>query len=347
MIWGDRRLDRFAFVLALAGCGVAAVLGSPRAQDAGSFLKGETVRFYVGFSPGGGYDAYARMLAPHFEKRTGATVVVENRPGGGGNTALNQLVRTKPDGLTMMMLNGEGALMYQLTKQPGVAYDMAKVSIFGRVAHEQHFFLVRPDLQGDLKAIVASGDKLKFSSTSRMDNLGDYAAVTCEALAMKCQIITGYKGSKEAGLAVMNKEVDALTISDSSGNDYSQGGRTRVVAAIGNARSELKPDIPTIFEMFQIPPERKWFMDFRLKAKDFGRVFVGPPDMPADKLAYLQKVWRDILTDPEIMAEGAKTQRPLNYETPEKLQQTVRDLLHSLSPEKLQEFNEVLLKKFS
>jgi tripartite-type tricarboxylate transporter receptor subunit TctC len=164
---------------------------------------------------------------------------------------------------------------------------------------------------------------------------------------MKCQIITGYKGSKEAGLAVMNKEVDALTISDSSGNDYSQGGRTRVVAAIGNARSELKPDIPTIFEMFQIPPERKWFMDFRLKAKDFGRVFVGPPDMPADKLAYLQKVWRDILTDPEIMAEGAKTQRPLNYETPEKLQQTVRDLLHSLSPEKLQEFNEVLLKKFS
>jgi tripartite-type tricarboxylate transporter receptor subunit TctC len=325
----------------------AGELAPARAQDAGAFLKGETVRFYVGFSPGGGYDAYARMLAPHFEKRTGATVVVENRPGGGGNTALNQLVRNKPDGLTMMMLNGEGALMAQLTKLPGVAYDMAKVSIFGRVAYEQHLFLVRPDLQGDLKSVVASGNKLKFSATSRIDNLSDYAAATCEALQMNCQIITGYKGSKEAGLAVMNGEVDALTISEGSGSDYSQGGRTRVIAAIGNERSTLKPEIPTIYEMFQIPPERKWYLEFRLKAKDFGRVFVGPPDLSADKLAYLQKVWRDILTDPGIMAEGAKTQRPLAYETPEKLQQTVRELLQSLSPEKRQEFNEVLLKKFS
>ncbi|MGC2778247.1 MAG: tripartite tricarboxylate transporter substrate-binding protein [Bradyrhizobium sp.] len=345
-MWGDYR-RRIPFAVAvLAGLALTPI-GSARAQDAGAFLKGETVRFYVGFSPGGGYDAYARMLAPAFEKRTGATVVVENRPGGGGNTALNQLVRNKPDGLSMMMLNGEGALMYQITKQPGVQYDMAKVSIFGRVALEQHFFLVRPDLQGDLKSIVASGNKLKFSATSRIDNLSDYAAVTCEALAMNCQIITGYKGSKEAGLAVMNGEVDALTISDSSGNDYSQGDRTRVVAAIGNRRSELRPDMPTIDEMFKIPPERRWFLEFRLKAKDFGRVFVGPPGLPADKLAYLQRVWREILTDPEIMAEGAKTQRPLAYETPEKLQQTVRELLQSLTPEKLQEFNEVLLKKFS
>ena len=86
-------------LLALAlSCGVFASFAPAGAQDASQPLKGETVRFYVGFSPGGGYDAYARMLAPHFEKATGATVVVENRPGGGGLTALNQLVRGKPDG---------------------------------------------------------------------------------------------------------------------------------------------------------------------------------------------------------------------------------------------------------
>src|SRR5919107_2648299 len=98
------------------------------AQDASMPLKGETVRIYVGFSPGGGYDAYARMLAPHFEKKTGATVVVENKPGGGGLTALNQLVRAKADGTHMMMLNGEGAIMAQLVKQDGVLYDMTKLN---------------------------------------------------------------------------------------------------------------------------------------------------------------------------------------------------------------------------
>ena len=70
--------------------GVLSPFAPAGAQGANMPLKGETVRIYVGFSPGGGYDAYARMLAPLFEKKTGATVVVENRPGGGGLTALDR-----------------------------------------------------------------------------------------------------------------------------------------------------------------------------------------------------------------------------------------------------------------
>src|SRR5687767_1219960 len=175
-------ISRRALLALALSCGVFASFAPASAQDASMPLKGETVRIYVGFSPGGGYDAYARMLAPHFEKRTGATVVVENRPGGMGLTALNQMVRGKTDGLTMMMLNGEGAILGQLTKQAGVAFDMAKVAIYARVTDEQHLFLVRPGMPDSLKEILASGTKVKFSATGRPDNLGDYAAVTCEAL---------------------------------------------------------------------------------------------------------------------------------------------------------------------
>jgi tripartite-type tricarboxylate transporter receptor subunit TctC len=321
-------------------------VGRAAAQEPGAFLKGETVRFYVGFSPGGGYDAYARMLAPHFEKRTGATVVVDNRPGGGGLTALNQLVRTKPDGLTMMMLNGESALLGILTKQPGVAFDMTKVTTLARVAHEQHFLLVRPDMPGSLKEIVASGRKIKFSASGRVDNLGDYAAVLCEALQMNCQIIAGYKGSKEAGLAVMNGEVDALAISDGSGNDYAQGGRTKVIATIGHERSKFKPDVSTVYEMFSLAPERKWWLDFRLAIKAYGRVMVAPPDLPADRREYLEHVWRDILSDPAVIAEGERTQRPLSYEAPAKLNGVIRDVLQLLPADRLRDVNEVILKKY-
>jgi tripartite-type tricarboxylate transporter receptor subunit TctC len=335
---------------AFVALGLAALLAGATgasAQDPGAFLKGETVRFYVGFSPGGGYDAYARMLAPHFEKRTGATVVVENKPGAGGLTALNQLVRSKPDGLSMQMLNGEAALISQLTKQAGVSYDMTKVALFGRVAEEPHFMLVNPSLPSTLKEIVASGRKVKFSAGNRLDNLGDYAAVLCEALKMNCQIVTGYKGSKEAGLAVMNGEADALTISESSAIDYSQGGRTKLVAAIFHKRSELNPNIPTVYELFQLPPEQKWWLDFRLGIKAFGRAIVGQPGLPADKLKYLQNVWREILTDPEVTAEGDKTKRPIEYESPETLGKTVREVLETLPADKLKEVNEVLLKKYS
>ena len=121
------------------------------------------------------------------------------------------------DGLTFQMLNGEAAILSQLTGKPGVAYDMTKVSILARVEEEPHFMLVNPKMPNDLKAIIASGKKVKFSAGSRTDNLGDYAAVLCEALKMNCQIITGYKGSKGASLAMFNGEADALTISESSG----------------------------------------------------------------------------------------------------------------------------------
>jgi tripartite-type tricarboxylate transporter receptor subunit TctC len=335
-------------LLALAfSYGVFSPFAPASAQDAALPLKGETVRFYVGFSPGGGYDSYARMLAPYFEKKTGATVVVENRPGGGGLTALNQLVRAKADGTNMMMLNGEGAIMAQLVKQEGVAYDMTKLNTLARIAHEQHLVLVRPDMPNTLKEIQASGKKIKFSAVGHIDNLSDYAAVLCEALKLDCQIIVGYKGSKEAGLAVMNGEVDALTISDGSGVEYSQGGKTKVIAAIGNARSPFKPEIATVYEQFQLQPERKWYMDFRLSIKDYGRVMVAPPGIAPDRLKYLQQVWKEILTDPALLAEAEKVQRPLSYEAPEKLNKTIKDILESLPPEKIKDINEVLQKKYS
>jgi tripartite-type tricarboxylate transporter receptor subunit TctC len=342
-IRGGAHALRAAAVLAA----LAAASQPSHAEQPGAFLKGETVRFIVGYSPGGGYDAYARMLAPHFEKRTGATVIVENKPGGGGLTALNQLVRSKPDGLSMQMLNGEAAIISQLTHQAGVAYDMTKVSIFGRVAEEPHFMLVNPSLPDSLKEIIASGRKLKFSAGGRTDNLGDYAAVTCEALKMNCQIITGYKGSKEAGLAVMNGEVDALTISESSAIDYSSGGRTKLVVTIAHQRSKLKPDVPTVYEMFQLAPEQKWWFDYRLGIKAFGRVVVGQPGLPPDKLQYLQKVWREVLTDRAVIEEGAKSRREIDYEGPDKLGKTVRDLLETLPADKAKEITDVILKKFS
>ncbi|MDH4189952.1 MAG: tripartite tricarboxylate transporter substrate-binding protein [Betaproteobacteria bacterium] len=328
----------------LAGMALA-LQPAPVGAAEGDFLKGETVHFLVGYSPGGGYDTYARMLAPHFEKRTGATVVVENRPGGGGTTALNQLFRAKPDGLTMQMLNGESAIIAQLTKQPGVAYDMGKVSLYGRVLEEPHFMIVNPKFPDSLRELIASGKKIKFSAGSRTDNLGDYAAVTCEALKINCQIITGYKGSKEAGLAVMNGEADALTISETSAINYSKGGRTKIVVTIARKRSAERPDIPTVYEMFQLSPEGKWWFDFRLGIKAIGRVVVGTPGIPQDRLQTLQRVWREILTDPAVIAEGAKTKHDVEYEAPDKL--NVRDLLERLPADKLREVNEVILKKFS
>lgn len=333
--------------LAAGLAGAALLLAPPVTAADSAFPKGETVRLIVGYSPGGGYDAYARMLAPHFERATGATVVIENRPGGAGLTALNQLVRGKPDGLAMMLVNGEGALIAQLTKQPAVAFDMTRVSILGRVTDEQHLLLARPGLPDSLPEVRAAGRLVKFSAMSRPDNLGDYAAVLCEALQMNCKIVTGYPGSKEAALAVLNGEVDALTLSEGSAVDYAQGGRAKILAAIGHRRSELQPGVPTVFELVQLAPERRWWLDFRLGIKSFGRTLVAPPGLPPERLRALREAWRQVLDNPAVQAEGQRTRRPIRYEAPEVIERELGELLRSLPPERLREVNEILLKKFS
>lgn len=326
--------------------GAAAISQSASAAE-GDWLKGQTVRFVVGYSAGGGYDTYARMLAPFFEKHTGATVIVENKPGGGGMTATNQLVRGKPDGLTMQVLNGESAIMWQLTGETGVSYDMTKVSMLAGIQHEPHFMLVNPKLPDTLKEIVNSGKKLKFVATRRVDNLGDYAAVLCEALKMNCQIITGYKGSKNASLAMMNGEADALTISESSGLHYASGGRAKIVVTIGHERSEFKPDIPTVFEVYpKMTAAQKWWIDTRLKAKTTGRCLIGPPGLPPDRLAYLQKVWKEVLTDPAVIAQGKKLKHEVHYTSPADMQRAVKELLQDMSKSDREKLKEVLTKKF-
>src|SRR3954469_839578 len=100
--------------------GLATLASSAVAQDSEqAFFAGKTVRFVVGFGPGGGYDAYARMLAPYLSKNLGATVIVENRPGAGGLVALNGVYMAPPDGLTIMIVNGTGAAFSQLTDEKG------------------------------------------------------------------------------------------------------------------------------------------------------------------------------------------------------------------------------------
>ena len=97
----SRTLSRWCAV-AVTAFGLAFASTSASSQDAASFYRGKVIYFVVGASPGGGYDAYARLLAPHLEQETGATVVVVNRPGAGGTLALNQVYDTKADGLTIM-----------------------------------------------------------------------------------------------------------------------------------------------------------------------------------------------------------------------------------------------------
>jgi tripartite-type tricarboxylate transporter receptor subunit TctC len=333
----------FARVALAAAVLFAGFAGAANAQSPAEFYKGKNVLLVVGYGPGGGYDAYARMVAPYLSKVTGANIIVTNVPGAGGLNALNRTY-TATDNLTMMIVNGTAAGLSQIVDEPGVKYDLSKFGYLGIVSASPWVWLVNPDkpLVTNVQEAMKPGLKIRWSASGPIDGLSDGAAITCAALKLDCQIIIGYKGSNEAALAVSRGEMDSIYVSDTSANNYVKATQNKPVAAMGRKRSRFFPDLPTVFEQVQLSPEATWWFDFRATVDDLGRILVVPPNMAPDRLKFLQDAVHKVLTDPQLIADGEKSQRYIDYQDPETTLKKINSAVSNLTPEQKAQITQVL-----
>lgn len=333
-------------LLVLLVLGGALQEGAYAQSAAQSFFHGKTVKILVGYSPGGGYDVYAHMIAPYLAKELGSTVIVDNEPGAGGLRALDNLYAMEPDGLTIMLVKGNAALMAQLTDQPGVRYDLAKFTYLGGTGASPEVWLSSPSapIKTASDAIKAN-TIIRWAATGPMDGASDVAAMICEALKLRCKVILGYPGTNDMALALGRDETDAAVTSDASGNAYVQEKSAWPIATLSHVRSAYFPDLPTIYEATSLSPAAKWWFDLRSTTAVLGRIFVAPPGLPAQRLAFLQDAVRKALTDPELITQGKKSRYFVQYQQPDDTRAAaLKILLHTSSQEK-QRIKEVTAMK--
>jgi tripartite-type tricarboxylate transporter receptor subunit TctC len=178
-----------------------------------------------------------------------------------------------------------------------------------------------------------------------MGGLSDGAAVTCAALKLNCGIIRGYQGSAQGALALARGETDAMYVSDGSANNYVSNGDAKAVATISTERSRYFPKLPTIFEAVKLTPDQKWWFEFRAAVDNVQRTLAMPPNVAPDRLAYMQKVAKKILTDPKVIAAGEKTQRYIDYRDPAQVKKMIETVLVSITPEQKKHAKDVILKE--
>ena len=316
---------------------------SARAQDAAAFYRGKTVHFVVGLGVGGGFDAYARMIAPYLGQELGANVVVDNLPGAGGLLALNQIYTAQGDGLRLLIVNGTPAGLGQLIEQDNIRYDLAKFDHLGVISAYPWIWLASK--QSGIKSVadaLQAGRKIRWGGTGPSDGPADGAAITCEALKLDCQTILGYRSSGEIALAMERGELDALYVSDSSAANYTQAGQVTPVASMARVRSALLPNVPTVYEQAKLTPDQEWWFDFRANLNDLGRILVTSPGTPPDRLAFLREAVRRALTNPALIAEGEKSQRFVAYQAPEKAVEITRKVLTAVTPEQKKRIRDVV-----
>ncbi len=321
----------------------AIIASHANAQDAASYYKGKVVHFVVGIAVGGGFDAYARMIAPYLAKELGSTVIVENQVGAGGLLALNRMYAGSPDGLRLLIVNGTPATLGQLLERENHKYDLMKFDHLGIISAYPWIWLAGPK-SGilTLEDALKPGALLRWGGTAPGDGPMDGAALTCQALQLNCKIVSGYRGSAEIALAMERGEVDLMYISDSSAANYVKSGSARALAAMARNRSELLPDARPIYEQLKLTPEQQWWFDFRGNLNDLGRMLVTTGGTPPERIAFLRAAMKRALTNPELIAEGEKSQRGIKFQPPEEVLELVKKTLTAITPEQKKQIRDAV-----
>lgn len=280
--------------------------------EATDFFEGETITFVVDRSPGGGYDQYARLVAPYLADELNATVVVENQEGAGGLVAVNSLAAKEATGLDIAIFNAPGLVPATLADYQGVRFAPAELTWIGRVAGEPDIVVVPEESPLESFEDVIAGSDLTFGSSG--PGAADYVnpSVLIDVFDLDAEVVSGYDGASEIELGVLRGDVDAMTGSLDSRLPALNNGTTRALAVLAPERLEEIPDVPTVFE-FDLDEASEAVMEAHIGVKEIGRPIVAPPGLDAAKTYVLREALATVVEDPELLAEADQIQRPIDF----------------------------------
>lgn len=325
-----------ALMLTAVGCGgkPAADKPSSAASDkkAGSedldFYNGKTVTFIVATKAGGGYDTYARLIAPFLQKYLpGSTVLVKNVPGAGHIIGANEIYNAKPDGLTLGIFE-KGLILSQIRGDQGIKFDLKKFSWLGNAASGSRVLLV------GAKKPYTSWEDLKKAKEIKWGGAGLGASDSNDALlidyilGINGKVIQGYKG-EEANLAIMKGEIDGAAGSYDSYQRLIEDKEARAILLIGTPVSGLK-DVPMLVDI--APADKKPIAHLLDSQAKLGRILAAPPGIPEGRVRVMREAMKKSLEDPELLARAKQMKLPIDYMPGEELARSVSSALDQ-SPE--------------
>jgi tripartite-type tricarboxylate transporter receptor subunit TctC len=276
------------------------------------FYKDKTVRIVVGYSAGGSFDLYSRMIARHFGKHMpgNPTAIVDNMTGAGGIIAANYLFnQAKPDGLIVGAWAAPLILQHIMGNE-ATKFDGRKFGYLG--VPSPYDTLCTFNAQSGIKTVedwAAAKRPMKISSIGPGTSTSDVPKLLQVALGLPMQVVEGYKGGADARVAVEAGEVDGYcgswqTVKTVWRGAFESGKIRPVLLATLKPHPDLK-DVPLAIKYAKTDEAR---LLLRIADSAHGAQFPYsvPPGVAKDRLQILQKAFLDALKDPELLAEAKK-----------------------------------------
>lgn len=305
-------------------------LSASHAADAAMPFKGARITLSVGYGAGGGFDLYARVLARYFGKHIPGepTVIVQNVTGAGSLKLANALYNVSPKDGTAIGMVAQSLPVSQVLGAPGIRFDFAKFEAIGRMATMDTAVIVWHTVP--VKTIAdAMRKKMNVAATGPSSDAFITPAVLNNIIGTKFNIISGYTGTRGTMTALERGEADATTVSISSllaeFSGYMKSGNAHAIVQNAVKRHAAFPGVPTMIELARNDDDRRILTLFAA-GSEFGRYFIVPPGVAADRVAMLRKAFMETMKDPALIAAAEKSHLELEPMDGASLQKVIAGL---------------------
>lgn len=306
----------------------AVAAGDSSADPVADFYKGKTIELHIGYTSGGGYDIYGRIIGRHMGRHIPGNpqIVPKNSPGAGSLRAANWLYAAAPKDGTALATVARGAAFDPLLGVTAAQFDGNKFNWIGSANDEVSVCVSWKD-SGVTRYDDLLTKELVVGGTGPTADTDQFPKVMNSVLGTKMKLVPGYPGGNDVNMAMERGEVKGRcawswsSVVTTKANWYKDRSMHVLIQLALHKHPDL-PNVPLIMDLAKTDEQRQ-MLTLVFARQTMGRPFMAPPGVPADRIAALRKAFMETMKDKEFLAEAEKSQLEITAVSGEDLQALV------------------------
>ena len=332
----NRQSGSALFASILLGAVVVVVASPVHAQTLEQFYKGKNINLIIGYSAGGGYDVYARLLARHLGKHIPGTptIVPQNMTGAGSLRAAAYVYSAAPKDGTVIGTFARGMAIFPLLSGSD-EFDGRKFNWLGSMTTDTSLCIA--STKSPLHNLQDMIDK-----PSNMGGEGPgadpdiFASMYKNVFQSKLKLITGYHGTADMMLAIARGELDSLcgiswSTMKASYAQYLKDNQVRVLVQAATSKNKDLPDVPLITDIAKTDAQKQT-LALLIDPQEMARPFAAPPEIPADRAKALREAFDATMKDADFIADAKKLNVEIAPVSADRIDALVKKLYQTPKP---------------
>jgi tripartite-type tricarboxylate transporter receptor subunit TctC len=323
----------------LAALLIAAGSAGPAAaqKSVEDFYKGKQINLVIGYSPGGGYDLYARTVAHFLSKHIpgNPSIIPRNMPGAGSLTAAKWVYSVAPKDGTVLATADQALATAQAMGDKSITIDTSKLIYIGNPNADNNTTVTW--YTSPVKTIEdAKKTEVALGSTGDKSTSTQYPKAMNAVLGTKFKLVLGYPGGNDINLAMERGEVagrgsNAWASWKATRAQWLKEKKLNFLVQIGLKKAPDLPDVPLLLDLATNDQDRR-LLKLLSASTMIGRPLFTTPGVPEERVKALRSAFDATMKDPEFLAAAKKQKMDINPVSGEELQTIVADIIATPKP---------------